>query len=339
MAALAHSAFRQAYYGDMVPNTYHLKVEGWALLDRLASGAWHVLGVAPVLVCALGGGLWAGGVGKEPGPSRVLGLTILAAPAVYAGYALWVGGDAFVGTRLLAPAWPLFALGVAALVGALTRPPWWPWLGRVGIAVVCLLHTLSPLSAGAGRTLFGYRNVVEAVLTGFGACQRGPVARYCRPRGDGPLGRAFTEASLRPGIDATVANLAACLRIREDARRAGLVAPSLATYYAGVPGYFCPEFRAIDLLGKSDRHVAGTVAHPGPPGHNKWDYDHSIGAARADYLLSLLAAGTRSPVAGAADGEERGPRWEALLDSPEFRARCEGHVVDDRVSLVYRCVR
>lgn len=339
VAALAHAAFRHAYYGDLLPNTYHLKVEGWALADRLVSGSWHVLGAAPLLACALAGALWAGGVRVKRGPSRIAGLTLLAAPAVYAGYELWVGGDAFAGTRLFAPVWPLLALGVAALVSVLARQPRRPWLAWVGIAGACSLDVFSPLSFGAVRTLFGYRGAAEAVMAGIGACQRGPVARYCRPAGEGPLRRGFTEASLRPGIDPSVGNLAACLRIREDARQAGLVAPSLATYYAGVPAYFCPEFRAIDLLGKSDRHLAATRAHPGPPGHNKWDYDHSIGGERADYVLSLLTPGGHFSGAAPAGYTGRAPRWEALLESSEFRARCEGHVIDDRVSLVFRCAR
>jgi hypothetical protein len=73
--------------------------------DRLVSGSWHVLGAAPLLACALAGALWAGCVRVKRGPSRIAGLTLLAAPAVYAGYELWVGGDAFAGTRLFAPVW------------------------------------------------------------------------------------------------------------------------------------------------------------------------------------------------------------------------------------------
>jgi hypothetical protein len=127
-------------------------------------------------------------------------------------------------------------------------------------------------------------------------------------------------------------NLAACLRIREDARQAGLVAPSLATYYAGVPAYFCPEFRAIDLLGKSDRHLAATALTRVLPATTSGTTTfHRRGARRlraqpADPGGSLLRC-------CAAGHTGRAPRWEALLESSEFRARCEGHVIDDRVSL------
>jgi hypothetical protein len=61
----------------------------------------------------------------------------------------------------------------------------------------------------------------------------------------------------------------------------------IATVWAGIPGYYSDR-SMIDLLGKSDRHVAN-VAPNGAllPGHNKWDYDYSIGQLHPDVVLDL----------------------------------------------------
>lgn len=70
----------------------------------------------------------------------------------------------------------------------------------------------------------------------------------------------------------------------------------VATVWAGSPGYQMRR-RMIDLLGKSDREIARgpPVQVPDPswfaasffPGHNKWDYEQSIGLPRPDVVLAL----------------------------------------------------
>ena len=50
----------------------------------------------------------------------------------------------------------------------------------------------------------------------------------------------------------------------------------MACHAAGNIVYFSRR-RAVDLLGKSDWHIAnGAPAGPFRPGHNKWDYRYSI---------------------------------------------------------------
>src|SRR5262249_37943555 len=48
------------------------------------------------------------------------------------------------------------------------------------------------------------------------------------------------------------------------------------------------ERQSIDIRGKNDRHVANLEPR-GPlyPGHNKWDYDYSIGRLRPDVVVQL----------------------------------------------------
>jgi hypothetical protein len=48
----------------------------------------------------------------------------------------------------------------------------------------------------------------------------------------------------------------------------------VATFHAGTTPYFLPGTRFLDILGKTDAHIARTRSHWGPPGHNKWDFDY-----------------------------------------------------------------
>ena len=61
----------------------------------------------------------------------------------------------------------------------------------------------------------------------------------------------------------------------------------LAVVWSGATPYFARRF-CIDLLGKNDRKIAkGRPACEFWPGHNKWDYEHSIGKLRPDVVTSL----------------------------------------------------
>jgi len=61
----------------------------------------------------------------------------------------------------------------------------------------------------------------------------------------------------------------------------------VADFWAGSVFYFC-ERHAIDLLGKSDRYVARLPARSDgtKPGHNKFDFDYSLGTLRPDFVVA-----------------------------------------------------
>jgi hypothetical protein len=71
---------------------------------------------------------------------------------------------------------------------------------------------------------------------------------------------------------------------------------TIGVLWAGTIPYFSGR-RAVDFLGKADRHVARLPPHlpPGParwgeitwvPGHEKYDLDYSIGVLRPTYVQS-----------------------------------------------------
>lgn len=61
----------------------------------------------------------------------------------------------------------------------------------------------------------------------------------------------------------------------------------VADFYAGSVFYFSERY-AIDLLGKSDRYIArlNTVSNGTIPGHNKFDFDYSLGELKPDYVVA-----------------------------------------------------
>ena len=111
LAPLAHLGFRYAYYGDILPNTYYLKVAGNSIGTRLYAGAKY-LGTFGVFYWMY---LLLAGIGAQVGgksAKRIL-LFSLALPVAYT---VWVGGDMYFGARFLAPLVPvLMVLALGAI--------------------------------------------------------------------------------------------------------------------------------------------------------------------------------------------------------------------------------
>lgn len=70
----------------------------------------------------------------------------------------------------------------------------------------------------------------------------------------------------------------------------------IAATAAGVIFYFS-ERPGVDLLGKCDRYIARRPVFPGSakPGHNKFDYDYSLGALRPDFVVAAEFGPEASP--------------------------------------------
>jgi hypothetical protein len=128
-AVAAQLAFRVAYYGDVVPNTAHVKIDGFdaavlgAGLGYVARGLLVVQGVA-------GLGLLGAIVLGSGRASRAAAMALALPVAAWLAYLAYVGGDHFPGYRLLhgalAPLALLAALGLRRLAavrhGAVLAP-------------------------------------------------------------------------------------------------------------------------------------------------------------------------------------------------------------------------
>jgi len=110
---------RWSYYGELLPNTYYLKVVGYPVLDRIARGfkvtAWFVYRMNPLLVVVPFIVVWR----QKRADLYLLGSILL----MQVLYSIYVGGDAWETTaganRYVAIAMPLFFVLFAYSVFAL----------------------------------------------------------------------------------------------------------------------------------------------------------------------------------------------------------------------------
>ncbi|MFH1679679.1 MAG: hypothetical protein ABIH26_03435 [Candidatus Eisenbacteria bacterium] len=147
LVAGAHEAWRIAYYGEALPNTFYAKTGGGLLALKRGLlyvarylgpfGGWTALAPLPLL--------FVGGI-------RRWERTFLVVLIVYILYVVWVGGDSLPFYRFLAPAVPLFALlAVSGLARLLGDPG-----GSVGggrLAALAFLLAVPLLNTFGGATL------------------------------------------------------------------------------------------------------------------------------------------------------------------------------------------
>lgn len=174
----AHLLLRLAYYGDFVPNTYHVKVGGVPWLDRLYRGTvalsytslTHLY--APITVVIV----YFGFNRDELSARRGALLTVLLLTSMYSVY---VGGDAFEATdfsnRFLAPVTPLLlALAGVAVSGILTSVPamrrrcCWTIAAVIGAAAAASARDFLPvqlLGLDAEVHLLRFRHCTRPCLT------------------------------------------------------------------------------------------------------------------------------------------------------------------------------
>lgn len=114
---------------------------------------------------------------------------------------------------------------------------------------------------------------------------------------------------------------------------------SVADGYAGSVFYFAPRVRGIDVLGKMDAHIARMpAAHGGTvPGHNKFDYDYSIGQLHPDYAVAVFEGATPTEE----DLRRKEGNWVYayyLWNNTAFREHCLPHPMSwGTWRGVYRC--
>jgi hypothetical protein len=296
-ALAAHTAFRLFYYGAALPNTYYLKVSGHPLSQRAERGAevlwdlvsstlWAPVGLALALLVVKRSSL-----GR---PAQLLMGVVAAAMA----YSVYVGGDVWeyadFANRFVAVALPalfvLALLGIEALLAA-RGPDVRLGLGALAGSVVAFL------TSRLGRPHEGFVAIepyfvlaaLGLLLVG-GQCvqRRSADARTGLAVLAGLLlivsanGRSVAEWALHGGLH--VRDDEIMVRKALAIRAASPPEARVAVVWAGAIPYFSRR-PAIDLFGKSDPVIAHLA--PGPvflPGHDKWDFEYSIGRLRPDLV-------------------------------------------------------
>ncbi len=314
-------AFRLSYYGEPLPNTYYLKVAGQPVGPRLWRGLMTLLAVALADLVFVVGLVVAGrraGAAKRSSFGALAGLCV-ALIAALAVYSVYVGGDAWEWARLanryLTPAGVLLLVLGASVVEPLAervrtmRRGWFALavvvvgglaFGLVDAWVGVLLHDLIGEHLGVTPTGSDVATITAVVVVAalglafvVGGRRKLPPALASR--------RVLVPVIAAAVLLAATGN--AWLSWAKDggfytARNQGATAyglvlgeitrpgASIAVIWAGAPIYYAQR-DGIDLLGKMDPVIAHGPHHPGVPmypGHDKFDFDHSIGVLRPDVI-------------------------------------------------------
>lgn len=257
---------RYLYYGQLLPNTYYLKVDGWPFSLRILRGlfalVWFVyysnwvLFLLPLALFLF---------------RRDWKVTLLVAIIVgQLAYSVYVGGDAWEdhggANRYIAIAMPLFFALLAITVESLRQK---------SIAAFANRRWAEIGSHAVWLTIFVIALLNFNLLVGdWKSIQRWDLAR--RPDyvagSDHNLGIALAlQSTTKPGA-------------------------SIAVVGAGTIPYLLPDRIALDVLGKADPVIAHEkVRTPMSiedipdmrPGHMKWDYAHTFGELKPDVIVSI----------------------------------------------------
>jgi hypothetical protein len=197
----------------------------------------------------------------------------------------------------------------------------WPGRTQAGLLYVRQYFSLYPfvillaIAGALGRSRWTQRALVAVFLVyaAYVACLGGGVLRHYRfflPVLPLVMVLAFTGIQrLQPAVRLTLVVLGLgstpliafnyAESLKNDTNNAGNVRIGLlikqntratarvADIWAGSTFYFSERY-AIDLLGKSDSHIAHlpVVTNGRMPGHNKFDFDYSLGVLKPDLVIA-----------------------------------------------------
>ena len=241
-------AFQRAYFGDMLPNTYYQKMVGGSIDERLIHGALVFLQYA-LLDVAVMAVVVAGGMIRLRALRSTEMFLLVTLFVVQCLYSVWVGGD--YAEPETASANRFVAQGVPALIVLFA------------IAVEALLASRG---SDAMRAVPPWAVAIAIAALTVCAISGPPWLRWLRD--NAPL--------LRSDIRRARAGLAIAKYTSPEA--------TIAVHAAGQIPYYSQR-RSIDLLGLNDPFIArGPRRTAFYPGHDKWDYEYSIGQLQPDLI-------------------------------------------------------
>jgi hypothetical protein len=254
------------YYGEWLPNTYYLKIEGWPLALRIMRGlytlVWFsyysnwILFFLPLTLILF----------RRDWKVR-LPIAILIGQLAYSVY---VGGDAWEhhggANRYICVGMPLYfaLLGVSA----------------------------EELRQRARSLLGGGRLVDIGSRIAWAACFVLAMLNFNLLMGDWKSIERWSLARRPDYVAGSDANLSIALALRNTTTADA----TIAVLGAGTIPYMLPDHRVLDILGKTDPVIAHQpVRTPMSiedvpdmrPGHMKWDYARTIGELKPDVVVSI----------------------------------------------------
>ena len=257
VTTLAIFWFQKIYFGDVLPITYYQKVTGFATLERIRHGilVFNQFATRDTLFLFLFSlaGIFFYKLQRSREALLLLGIFL-----AQCAYSIYVGGDYAEPETNAANRF--ITQGMPALIILFS------WMTS---------RILSDLKAGQSQSAFSTLKVNPAI----------PLALIL-----------LLTISGEPWFDYSIGNAPL---LRADIRRVKLAmhianntSPEavIAVHAAGQIPYYS-ERTTIDLLGLNDPIVAKSMGHGEfYPGHNKWDYDYSIGELQPDLIADNFIA-------------------------------------------------
>ena len=286
---------QKLYWGSWLPNTYHLKMDGVSPIDRISRGLASSAKTT-VLFVIIAVALISQLRFKEL--HQRVAVIASAMFVTMAAYAVYIGGDAWEGemlNRFYATIVPLVPLIIGLSLNTIRK--------RITPVFISLAVLVTSIGAGVTVNPFGFSEkhfyVVAAVsiasafiilLLSFisrdGYVAGAVVAAVCLIVSAYPMAQHQRHSDLL----LTRTNLFVTESV-ETMRDTTEVGASIATIWAGVPAYYSHR-TMLDLLGKNDTFIASSAPHGAFfPGHNKWDYNYSIGELQPDVIFQTFDRG------------------------------------------------
>ena len=280
---------QKLYWDSWLPNTYHLKMDGVSPIDRMSRGlassvkAASLFGIIAISLALL--------LRSKELHQRV----VVIASAMFVAmstYAVYIGGDAWEGemlNRFYATTLPLLPLIIGLTFNTIRK--------RITPTLISLALVATSVSAGVTVNPFGFSeehfgiiavvSIISALIIFFisfiprdGFFAGAVVAAVCLTVSAYPVAKQYRHRDLL----LTHNNLFVTESVEtvRDTTKAGA---TIGTIWAGVPAYYSHR-TMLDLLGKNDTFIATSAPHGDFfPGHNKWDYNYSIGKLRPDVIF------------------------------------------------------
>ena len=288
-AALLVCLAQKLYFGTWLPNTYHLKMDGVSPIDRISRGLSSSVKAASLF------GIIAISLAFQLRSKELHQRVVVIASAMFmtmSAYAVYIGGDAWEGemlNRFYATTLPLLPIIIGLTFNTIRK--------RITPTLISLALVATSVGAGITVNPFGFSrehfgivavvSILIALIIFFisfiprdGFLAGAVVAAVCLTVSAYPVAKQYRHRDLL----LTHNNLFVTESV-ESVRDTTEAGASIGTIWAGVPAYYSHR-TMLDLLGKNDTFIATSAPHGDFfPGHNKWDYNYSIGKLRPDVIF------------------------------------------------------
>lgn len=261
LIVIGQLVFQYSYYGELLPNTYTLKLTGTPLLYRIKDGIRFVIPFIKETIFIIF--LSAIDLFFDFQPRKLLLFSIALSTI---SYQVYIGGDPWAYWRIMSPSMPLFIILFIIAANSIV----FTVSSTKSFRVYFLRNPILP------KKYINHFLLVSLVLAELLLANN----------------RFLMEILLvnKPyQVEDNRINTNTAIVISEVTRNDA----SIGVFWAGAIPYFTDR-KAIDFLGKSDRHIAqlspdlsGSVSWSGMksvPGHNKYDLTYSIKILKPTYV-------------------------------------------------------